>query len=150
MIGGRGALSCGLAGLFRLFGVSDVTDLADTSPVQTAATADAAPDGAQAFIGKTVADHPVVLFMKGVPDQPRCGFSAVVVQILDHLGAQFVGVDVLQDPSLREGVKAYSDWPTIPQLYVQGEFVGGSDILREMFTTGELKTLLQGKGVLAA
>ena len=102
------------------------------------------------FISKTVADHPVVLFMKGVPEEPRCGFSAVSVQILDHLGVDFVGVDVLQSDELRQGVKSYTDWPTIPQLYVQGEFVGGSDIVREMFTSGELKTLLADKGLLAA
>jgi monothiol glutaredoxin len=124
-----------------------VTDLA--SQPQGAA-ADTSGDAAQAFIAKTVAEHPVVLFMKGVPDQPRCGFSAVVVQVLDHLGVDFVGVDVLQDPALRDGVKAFSDWPTIPQLYVKGEFVGGSDIVREMFQSGELKPMLQQQGVLAA
>lgn len=102
------------------------------------------------FIAKTVADHPVVLFMKGVPEQPRCGFSSVVVQILDHLGADFVGVDVLQDDALREGVKTFTDWPTIPQLYVKGEFVGGADIVREMFQSGELKSFLAEQGVLAA
>jgi monothiol glutaredoxin len=102
------------------------------------------------FIANTVAEHPVVLFMKGVPEQPQCGFSAQVVQILDHLGADFVGVNVLQSDPLREGVKAYSDWPTIPQLYVKGEFVGGCDIIREMFTTGELKTFLAEQGVLEA
>jgi monothiol glutaredoxin len=101
------------------------------------------------FIAKAVSEHPVVLFMKGEPEQPRCGFSAVVVQILDHLQANFVGVDVLQSEPLREGIKTYSDWPTIPQLYVGGEFVGGSDIVREMFQSGELKTLLAEKGVLA-
>jgi monothiol glutaredoxin len=103
-----------------------------------------------AFIAKTVAEHPVVLFMKGVPEQPQCGFSAQVVQILDHLGADFVGVNVLQSDPLREGIKTYSDWPTIPQLYVKGEFVGGCDIVREMFQTGELKTFLDEQGVLAA
>jgi monothiol glutaredoxin len=102
------------------------------------------------FIAKTVADHPVALFMKGTPDQPGCGFSAVVVQILDHLGAEFVGVNVLQSDDLRQGVKAYSDWPTIPQLYVKGEFVGGCDIVREMFQSGELKTLLSEQGLLSA
>jgi monothiol glutaredoxin len=80
------------------------------------------------FIGKTVAENPVVLFMKGVPEQPRCGFSGLVVQILDHLGVDFVGVDVLQDDGLREGIKSFTDWPTIPQLYVKGEFVGGAEI----------------------
>jgi len=102
------------------------------------------------FIAKAVADHPVVLFMKGVPEQPQCGFSAVCVQILDHLGADFVGVNVLQSDELRQGIKDFSDWPTIPQLYVQGEFVGGADIVREMFQSGELKTLLTEKGVLGA
>jgi len=102
------------------------------------------------FIDKTVADNPVVLFMKGTPDQPACGFSAIVVQILDHLQAPFVGVDVLADENLRQGVKSYSDWPTVPQLYVAGEFVGGSDIVREMFQSGELKPLLREKGVIEA
>jgi monothiol glutaredoxin len=109
-----------------------------------------AADPAHAFIAKTLADHPVVLFMKGVPEQPRCGFSQLVVQILDHLGVDFVGVDVLQDESLRNGIKTFSDWPTIPQLYVKGEFVGGSDIVREMFQSGELKPLLVEQGVLAS
>jgi monothiol glutaredoxin len=102
------------------------------------------------FIAKAVTDHPVVLFMKGEPEQPRCGFSAQVVQILDHLGADFVGVDVLQSEPLREGIKSYSDWPTIPQLYVKGEFVGGADIVREMFQSGELKGLLEDQGLLSA
>jgi len=102
------------------------------------------------FIADTVAKNPVVLFMKGVPEEPRCGFSAVVVQILDHLGVDFVGVDVLQDDSLRDGIKTFTDWPTIPQLYVKGEFVGGADIIREMFSTGELKPFLESQGVLAA
>ena len=99
------------------------------------------------FIARTVSEHPVVVFMKGVPDQPKCGFSSVVVQILDHLGVNFIGVDVLQSDDLRDGIKTFSDWPTIPQLYIKGEFVGGSDIVREMFNAGELKTLLVDKGV---
>jgi monothiol glutaredoxin len=103
-----------------------------------------------AFIAKTVEDNPVVLFMKGIPEQPQCGFSAQVVQILDHLGADFVGVNVLQSDPLRDGIKTFSDWPTIPQLYVAGEFVGGADIVREMFQSGELQTLLDEKGLLAA
>ena len=102
------------------------------------------------FIGRTIAEHPVVLFMKGVPDQPKCGFSSVVVQILDHLGVNFVGVDVLQSDELRDGIKTFSDWPTIPQLYVKGEFVGGSDIVREMFQSGELRPFLEQQGVLNA
>ena len=111
---------------------------------------EAAIDPVAQFIADTVANNPVVLFMKGVPDQPRCGFSATVVQILDHVGVDFVGVDVLQDDGLREGIKAFSDWPTVPQLYVKGEFVGGSDIVREMFQSGELKPMLAEKGVLPA
>ncbi len=102
------------------------------------------------WIAKSVAEHPVVLFMKGVPEQPQCGFSAQVVQILDHLGADFVGVNVLQSDALRDGIKTYSDWPTIPQLYVKGEFVGGCDIIREMFQSGELQPLLEGAGALEA
>ena len=112
---------------------------------------DAAQDSeVHTFIRKTIDENAVVLFMKGVPDQPQCGFSAVVVQILDHVGVDFVGVNVLQDDALRQGIKSFSDWPTIPQLYVQGEFVGGSDIIREMFTTGELKPFLAEKGLVAA
>ena len=102
------------------------------------------------FIDKTIKDHDVVLFMKGTPEQPRCGFSSLVVQVLDHMGVEYVGVDVLQDEGLREGIKVYSDWPTIPQLYLKGEFVGGADIVREMFQSGELKTTLDEKGLLTA
>ena len=102
------------------------------------------------FIARTVAEHPVVVFMKGVPDQPKCGFSSVVVQILDHLGVDFVGVDVLQSNELRDGIKTFSDWPTVPQVYVKGEFVGGSDIIREMFQSGELKPFLEQQGVLSS
>ena len=99
------------------------------------------------FIAQSVEQNPVVLFMKGTPDAPRCGFSSTVVQILDHLGVDFVGVDVLQDEALRDGIKTFSDWPTIPQLYVRGEFIGGCDILREMFQAGELAQLMTEKGV---
>ena len=102
------------------------------------------------FIARTVSEHPVVVFMKGVPDQPKCGFSSVVVQILDHLGVNFIGVDVLQSDDLRDGIKTFSDWPTIPQVYVKGEFVGGSDIVREMFQSGELKPFLEQQGVLSS
>ena len=111
---------------------------------------DTAADPVRDFIAQTIADHPVVLFMKGTPDQPRRGFSAQAVQILDHVGASFVGVDVLQDDGLREGIKAFTDWPTIPQLYVKGEFVGGADIVREMFQTGELKPFMAEQGVIEA
>lgn len=110
----------------------------------------ASQDPVHAFIAQTVAQQPVVLFMKGDPDSPRCGFSSLVVQVLDHLGVPFAGVDVLQDEGLREGIKSFSDWPTIPQLYVQGEFVGGADIVREMFQSGELKALFDEKGLIAA
>ena len=87
----------------------------------------------------------VVLFMKGTPDAPMCGFSSRVVQILDHLGADYKGINVLESGEVRQGIKDYSNWPTIPQLYVKGEFVGGCDIVTEMFQSGELKTLLAEK-----
>ena len=89
----------------------------------------------------------VVLFMKGTPVFPQCGFSAAVVQVLNHLGVPFKGIDVLSDPGLRQGIKEFANWPTIPQLYVKGEFVGGCDIVREMFDTGELVELFKSKGV---
>jgi monothiol glutaredoxin len=90
---------------------------------------------------------PVVLFMKGTPVFPQCGFSARVVQILSHLQVPFKGVNVLEDMEIREGIKAYANWPTIPQLYVGGEFVGGCDIVTEMFQAGELQSMLKDKGV---
>jgi monothiol glutaredoxin len=102
---------------------------------------------AQETIARTIADNDVVLFMKGTADQPQCGFSNQVVRILDHLGVGYSDVNVLADPDIREGVKEFSNWPTIPQLYVKGEFIGGCDIVREMFQTGELKTLLADKGL---
>ena len=110
----------------------------------------AVADRVQAFIAQAVAENPVVVFMKGEPDQPRCGFSSLVVQILDHLEVDFVGVDVLQSDDLRQGIKTYSDWPTIPQLYVKGEFVGGSDIMMEMYQAGELQQLLDEQDVAKA
>ncbi|MFN7633188.1 MAG: Grx4 family monothiol glutaredoxin [Acetobacteraceae bacterium] len=90
---------------------------------------------------------PVVLYMKGTPMFPQCGFSARVVQVLSHMGVPFKGVNVLEDMEVREGIKSFSNWPTIPQLYVKGEFIGGCDIVLEMFQSGELTTLLQDKGV---
>jgi len=99
-------------------------------------------------IQQEVTDNPVVLYMKGTPMFPQCGFSAAVVQILSQAGVKFKGVDVLVDPSLREGIKQFSNWPTIPQLYIKGEFIGGCDIVREMAATGELEPLLKDKGVL--
>jgi len=98
-------------------------------------------------IRNEIADTPVVLFMKGSPVFPQCGFSAAVVQILSHLGVKFKGVDVLADPQIRQGIKEFSSWPTIPQLYVKGEFVGGCDIIREMYETGELQQVLEQNGV---
>jgi monothiol glutaredoxin len=93
-------------------------------------------------IGEIVKSNEVVLFMKGTPLFPQCGFSSRAVTILEHLGTPFESVDVLQDPEIRQGIKEYSDWPTIPQLYVKGEFVGGSDIMLEMFQSGELQQLV--------
>ena len=98
-------------------------------------------------IASEIKDNDVVLYMKGSPVFPQCGFSAAVVQILSHMGVKFKGIDVLIDPSLRQGIKEFSDWPTIPQLYVKGEFVGGCDIIREMFQAGDLQQLFADKGV---
>jgi monothiol glutaredoxin len=98
-------------------------------------------------IRQDIAENPVVLFMKGTPVFPQCGFSAAVVQILSHFGVKFKGIDVLADPEIRQGIKEFSNWPTIPQLYVKGEFVGGCDIVREMFQSGELQQLFEEKGV---
>ena len=98
-------------------------------------------------IRQDINSNDVVLFMKGTPVFPQCGFSATVVQVLNHLGVKFKGVDVLQDPGLRQGIKDFASWPTVPQLYVKGEFVGGCDIVREMFQSGELTELLATKGV---
>jgi len=99
------------------------------------------------FIDEKVKNNDVIVFMKGTPDFPQCGFSGQVVQILNYLGIDYAGVNVLEDPALRDGIKAYTNWPTIPQLYVKGEFVGGADIVREMFQAGELQTHLETAGV---
>src|SRR5215468_12343722 len=101
-------------------------------------------------IANEIQSNDVVLFMKGTPVFPQCGFSAAVVQILTDVGVKFKSFDVLKDPELRQGIKEFSQWPTIPQLYVKGEFVGGCDIVREMFETGELEQLLKEKGVALA
>ena len=98
-------------------------------------------------IREDIGETDVVLFMKGTPVFPQCGFSAAVVQALSNLGVPFKGIDVLRDPELREGIKHFSSWPTIPQLYVKGEFVGGCDIIREMYETGELMELLSTRGI---
>lgn len=99
----------------------------------------------QAQIHETVTTHPVVLYMKGTAQFPQCGFSATAVQILKNCGVKdFISVNVLTDPDIRQGIKDYANWPTIPQLYIRGEFIGGCDIMREMMQTGELQTLLEG------
>lgn len=100
-------------------------------------------------IRQTVTRHDVVLFMKGTPVFPQCGFSSVVSRVLEHLGIEFHSVNVLEDDAVRQGIKDFSNWPTIPQLYVKGEFVGGCDIVKEMFETGELRPFFVEKGVLA-
>jgi monothiol glutaredoxin len=103
-----------------------------------------------ARIDQLVKSHDVVLFMKGSPLFPQCGFSSRAIAILNHLGVEFESVDVLQDQGIRQGIKAYSDWPTIPQLYVRGDFVGGSDIMMEMYESGELAQLFGGEQPTAA
>jgi monothiol glutaredoxin len=104
-------------------------------------------DAVHAKIQAEITDNPVVLFMKGTPVFPQCGFSARVVQILSHMGVPFKGVNVLEDMAIRDGIKSFTNWPTIPQLYVKGEFVGGCDIVTEMFQSGELASVLEEKGV---
>ena len=101
----------------------------------------------QAWIENEVKANDVLLFMKGTPTFPQCGFSGQVVQILDYLGVEYKGVNVLENADVRQGIKDYSNWPTIPQLYVKGEFVGGCDIVREMFQSGELQSHLQENGI---
>ena len=100
-------------------------------------------------IRQDISQNDVVLYMKGSAAFPQCGFSAAVVQVLDNLGVTFKDIDVLSDPALRQGIKDFTNWPTIPQLYVKGEFIGGCDIVRDMFGSGELQTLLREKGLLA-
>jgi len=107
-------------------------------------------DDVHARIDQAVKAADVLLFMKGTPLFPQCGFSSRAVAILDHLGVEYATVDVLQDQAIRQGIKSFSDWPTIPQLYVKGEFIGGSDIMMEMYETGELAELMAEKGVAAA
>ena len=101
-------------------------------------------------IRQTVTANDVVLYMKGTKMMPQCGFSSRVAGVLNYMGVNFADVNVLADPDIRQGIKDYSNWPTIPQLYVKGEFVGGCDIIREMFQTGELQTMFKEKGVDAA
>ncbi len=104
----------------------------------------------ETWIDHEVKSSDVLLFMKGTPTFPQCGFSSQVVQILDFLGVDYKGVNVLDNAEIREAIKEYSNWPTIPQLYVKGEFIGGCDIIREMFQGGELQTHLEGKGIAVA
>jgi len=98
-------------------------------------------------IKNTVTSNDIVLYMKGTPTFPQCGFSSTVVQIFDYLGAEYASVNVLEDAEVRQGIKDYNNWPTVPQVFVKGEFIGGCDIMREMFETGELKTLLAEKDI---
>ncbi len=102
---------------------------------------------AETRIKNAIENNDIVLFMKGTPTFPQCGFSSTVVQIFDYLGADYASVNVLEDPEIRQGIKDYNNWPTIPQVFVKGEFIGGCDIVREMFENGELKTLLADKGI---
>ncbi|MEL7040010.1 MAG: Grx4 family monothiol glutaredoxin [Pseudomonadota bacterium] len=104
-------------------------------------------DDIQTSIDDAVKGNDVLLFMKGTPTFPQCGFSSVVVQVLDYLGVEYQAVNVLDNQDVREGIKTYSNWPTIPQLYVKGEFVGGCDIVKEMFEAGELKDYMAEKGI---
>ncbi|MBX8799483.1 Grx4 family monothiol glutaredoxin [Ochrobactrum sp. MR28] len=103
--------------------------------------------GITALIDNEVKNNDVVLFLKGTPDFPQCGFSGQVVQVLDYIGVDYKGINVLASDEMRQGIKEYSNWPTIPQLYVKGEFIGGCDIVREMFQVGELQALLTEKGI---
>ena len=134
--------------MFGLFKRKPTPTTSDEDPVMTQAAAAGAPVSER--IKTEIDGQDVVLFMKGTPVFPQCGFSAAVVQILSHVGVKFKGVNVLDDMEMREGIKAYSNWPTIPQLYVKGEFVGGCDIVREMFEEGELQQYLDGKGISSA
>ena len=98
-------------------------------------------------ISKAVSENEVLLYMKGTPVFPQCGFSSTVVQILDYVGADYESVNVLEDPEIRQGIKDFNNWPTIPQVFVKGEFIGGCDIVKEMFETGELRKLFEDKGI---
>ena len=98
-------------------------------------------------IQKTISENDVVLYMKGTPVFPQCGFSSTVVQVFDYLGVEYASVNVLEDMDIRQGIKDFNNWPTIPQIFIKGEFIGGCDIVREMFENGELKAILKDKGV---
>lgn len=100
----------------------------------------------QKKIADTVSSHPIVMFVKGSPEMPQCGFSKAVMDIFDHLGADYKTVDVLSDPEIRDGIKQFTQWPTIPQIFIDGEFVGGCDIVRDLFAKGELETMVKAAG----
>jgi len=100
-------------------------------------------------IEETISNNDVVLYMKGSKDFPQCGFSAAVSHVLNNLGVNYLDIDVLRDPEIRQGIKEFSDWPTIPQLYIKGEFIGGCDIVKEMFQSGELQELLKEKNIIS-
>jgi monothiol glutaredoxin len=136
-------LSNGLGYIYGSVGINGLTAAREAVPKD-------ANMSIEQFIDSEVKSNDVVLFMKGTPQFPQCGFSGQVVQILDHIGVGYKGLNVLESPDLRNGIKTYSNWPTIPQLYVKGEFVGGCDIIREMFQAGELQQLLADKGVTVA
>jgi monothiol glutaredoxin len=136
-------LSNGLGYIYGSVGINGLTAALEAVPKD-------ANMSIEQFIDSEVKSNDVVLFMKGTPQFPQCGFSGQVVQILDHIGVGYKGLNVLESPDLRNGIKTYSNWPTIPQLYVKGEFVGGCDIIREMFQAGELQQLLVDKGVTVA
>jgi monothiol glutaredoxin len=127
--------------------IYDSVGLPGLRPARNAVPQKDAKMSIEQFIDNEVKSNDVVLFMKGTPQFPQCGFSGQVVQILDHVGVGYKGLNVLESADLRNGIKTYSNWPTIPQLYVKGEFVGGCDIIREMFQAGELQQLLADKGV---
>ena len=132
--------------------IYDSTGFDRLTPARKAMLQGAAPQkevnmSIEQFIDNEVKSNDVVLFMKGTPQFPQCGFSGQVVQILDHVGVGYKGLNVLESAELRDGIKTYSNWPTIPQLYVKGEFIGGCDIIREMFQAGELQQLFADKGV---
>jgi monothiol glutaredoxin len=131
----------GLGYIYGSHGINGLTAAPEAMPQKDANMS------IEQFIDNEVKSNDVVLFMKGTPQFPQCGFSGQVVQILDHVGVGYKGLNVLESADLRDGIKTYSNWPTIPQLYVKGEFVGGCDIIREMFQAGELQQLLADKGV---
>jgi monothiol glutaredoxin len=124
-----------------------ILQYAQTRPDQNTGGTQDGPMSIEQFIENEVKSNDVVVFMKGTPQFPMCGFSGQVVQILDYLGVPFKGLNVLESDELRQGIKAFSNWPTIPQLYVKGEFVGGCDIIREMFQANELQQVFKEKGV---